>query len=462
MYRTASLKIFAAFLAATIHLSSLKAQGSAQAAPKTRILFVLDGSGSMSAQMDQSDRMTIAKKLMTKLVDSLRQVQNLELGLRVFGHTVPITRKDCKDTRLEVPFRPYNHKELITKLNAVTPLGYTLIANSLLESASDFPANDKSRNIIILITDGLEECDGDPCAVSEALQKKGIILRPFIIGIGANSEQFRAAYNCVGRFFNAQNEQEFEKILGVIMSQVLNNTTCQINLLDVNNLPYETNVPLTIYDHASGAVVENYIHTMNGKGVPDTIYLDPVRKYDIIAHTIPPVQKSDVEVIPGRHNTIGLNTPQGDLHLKIGGVTKYDRLSAIVRQSGSMKTANLQDFNTKKRYLTGVYDIEILTTPRIYLEQISIKQSQTFTIEIPGPGMLQLSVGRDVVAGVFRTANNKVEWVCDIDPSKMSQVLIMQPGEYKIIGRYKAETRTVYTFEKPFKINTGTAVNISL
>jgi Ca-activated chloride channel family protein len=201
---------------------------------------------------------------------------------------------------------------------------------------------------------------------------------------------------------------------------------------------------------------------MNGKGVPDTIYLDPVRKYDIIAHTNPPVQKSDVEVIPGRHNTIGLNTPQGDLHLKIGGVTKYDRLSAIVRQSGSMKTANLQDFNTKKRYLTGVYDIEILTTPRIYLEQISIKQSQTFTIEIPGPGMLQLSVGRDVVAGVFRTANNKVEWVCDIDPSKMSQVLIMQPGEYKIIGRYKAETRTVYTFEKPFKINTGTAVNISL
>lgn len=456
-----ALKLLPILFLTSLCTLQLKAQGNPKPALKTRILFVLDGSGSMSAQMDQSDRMSIAKKLMTKLVDSLRQVENLELALRVFGHTVPITRKDCKDTRLEVPFRPYNHKELITKLNAVTPLGYTLIANSLLESAGDFPA-DKSRNIIILITDGLEECDGDPCAVSEALQKKGIVLRPFIIGIGANSEQFRTAYNCVGRFFNAQNEQEFEKILGVIMSQVLNNTTCQINLLDVNNMPYETNVPLSIYDHASGQVVENYVHTMNGKGVPDTIYLDPVRKYDITAHTIPPVYKTNIEVIPGRHNTIGLETPQGDLHLKIGGVTKYDRLSAIVRQHGSMKTANLQDFNTKKRYLTGAYDIEILSTPRIYLENISIKQSQTFTIEIPGPGMLQLTVGREVVAGVYRIANNKVEWVCDIDPAKMTQVLIMQPGEYKIIGRYKAETRTVYTFEKPFKINTGTAVNLSL
>jgi Ca-activated chloride channel homolog len=434
-----------------------------QSAPaqKTRILFVVDVSGSMSAQMDSEDRMTIAKRIMGKLIDSLRNVQNLELGLRLFGHTVPITRKDCSDTKLEVPFRPNNHKELITKLNAARPLGYTLIAKSLLEAANDFPA-DKSRNIIILITDGLEECDGDPCAVSEALQKKGVILRPFIIGIGANSAEFRAAYNCVGRFFNAENEQEFGKILGVIMNQVLNNTTCQINLLDVNGLPYETNVPVTIYDHASGAVVENWIHTMNGKGVPDTVYLDPVRKYDITVHTMPPVHKKDIEVIPGRHNTIGIPAPQGDMHLKIGGVTKYSQLSAIVRRNGEMQTINVQDFNTKKRYLTGTYDIEILTTPRIFQPGISIKQSQTFTIEIPGPGMLQLNVTRDVVAGIFRTVNNKTEWVCDIEPNRMGQVIIMQPGEYRVIGRYKAETRTVYTFEKPFKITTGAAVNMTL
>jgi Ca-activated chloride channel family protein len=246
------------------------------------------------------------------------------------------------------------------------------------------------------------------------------------------------------------------------MSQVLNNTTCQVNLLDVNGLPYETNVPMTIYDNASGMVVENWVHTMNGKGVPDTVYLDPVRKYDITVHTMPPVHKKNIEVIPGRHNTIGVPAPQGDMHLKIGGVTKYDRLVAIVRRNGEMQTVNVQDFNTKKRYLTGTYDIEILTTPRIFQPGISIKQSQTFTIEIPGPGMLQLNVTREVVAGIFRTVNNKLEWVCDIDPNKMGQVIIMQPGEYKVIGRYKAETRTVYTFEKPFKITTGTAVNMTL
>jgi Ca-activated chloride channel family protein len=32
----------------------------------------------------------------------------------------------------------------------------------------------KVRNVIILITDGIEACDEDPCAVSRALMAKGM------------------------------------------------------------------------------------------------------------------------------------------------------------------------------------------------------------------------------------------------------------------------------------------------
>ena len=71
--------------------------------PKTRILFVLDGSGSMYAKMGTDNRITVAKRLLTRLVDSLKYQDELELALRVYGHQSVKTDRNCKDTRLEVP-----------------------------------------------------------------------------------------------------------------------------------------------------------------------------------------------------------------------------------------------------------------------------------------------------------------------------------------------------------------------
>jgi Ca-activated chloride channel family protein len=71
---------------------------------KTRILFLLDASGSMQEQWmrPNQSRWTVAKSILTKLVDSLRQNTKLELGLRVYGHQSPQEQKNCKDSRLEV------------------------------------------------------------------------------------------------------------------------------------------------------------------------------------------------------------------------------------------------------------------------------------------------------------------------------------------------------------------------
>ena len=41
---------------------------------------------------------------------------------------------------------------------------------------------------MILITDGIEECGGDH-AISIALQKKGIVLKPFVIGVGLDFKE---------------------------------------------------------------------------------------------------------------------------------------------------------------------------------------------------------------------------------------------------------------------------------
>ena len=152
--------------------------------PETRILFLLDGSGSMYAKMGKDNRITVAKRLLTRLVDSLETQSKVELALRVYGHQSPKTDRNCKDTKLEVAFERNNHRRIKEEIAGLRPKGTTLIAYSLQEAAYDFPKTPGVRNIIILITDGIEECDGDPCAVSLALQKQGVVLRPFIIGLG--------------------------------------------------------------------------------------------------------------------------------------------------------------------------------------------------------------------------------------------------------------------------------------
>ena len=175
----------------------LNAQKVQQKLPdKARILFLLDGSGSMLAEWEEGARIDAAKSLLTELVDSLKVNQNLELALRVYGHLYSRQAQNCKDSKLEVGFAKNNHQRIIERLKQIRPKGTTPIAYSLEQAANDFPTTKGYRNIVIIITDGIESCDGDPCNVSLALQRKGIFLKPFIIGIGLNKD-YSKNFDCV-------------------------------------------------------------------------------------------------------------------------------------------------------------------------------------------------------------------------------------------------------------------------
>lgn len=68
--------------------------------------------------------------------------------------------------------------------------------------------------------------------------------------------------------------------------------------MDIHNLPTESNVNMTFYDSHTQKELYNYIHTMNTRGVPDTLYLDPRPSYDIVVHTIPPVKATNIKLVP--------------------------------------------------------------------------------------------------------------------------------------------------------------------
>ena len=52
------------------------------------------------------EKIDIAKNLLSKMVDSLSNLDNLEIALRVYGHKIPFPPKDCEDSYLEVNFLP--------------------------------------------------------------------------------------------------------------------------------------------------------------------------------------------------------------------------------------------------------------------------------------------------------------------------------------------------------------------
>ena len=436
---------------------------SAQAPDKkTRFLFMLDCSGSMWDDINKGGRqkIVVAKSILTRLVDSLQYLPNVEMGLRVYG-TSPKNKYDCKDTHLEVGFYDHNGDDIIDKVARLEPSGTTPIAYSLTQGAEDFPIT-PGKNIIILITDGIEECKGDPCAVSQSLQARGVILRPFIIGLGMSFD-YSKYFGCVGTYFNAANESDLKNILSNVITQALNNTTLQVYLNDINGKPTETNVDMTFYDARSKLVAYNIYHTLNAAGMPDTIRVDPLTHYNLVVQTTPPVTQNDIEVKAAQHNILTLDAPQGKLQLKVKNNGAYT-LKCLVKKAGQKDVVYIQDFNSSHRYIVGAYDLEALTLPRTHINKVNIEQSQTTDIEVPQPGKLELAYIRDVVGSIYVMRNNKQEWVIDLDGAgtERKELFNLQPGNYKIIYRPKYSHNTIETKELDEKIESGTFNTMSL
>jgi Ca-activated chloride channel homolog len=444
--------------------SKLKAEEQTGPEPTTRILFIFDASFSMYGQWQSGMKMDIAKRMLTEFLDSLKTVPNLEIAFRVYGHQYKlIPKKNCEDTRLEVPFAPPGKAVpmIKQKMLGIVPTGTTPIAYSLGQSVNDFTPCGNCRNVIMLITDGIEECDGNPCEVSQEMQRKGIVLRPFVIGIGMD-ESFIQSFSCVGKYFDVSNEVNFKNVLQQAFTQAVSNTTVQVSLLDQNKKPTETDVNMTFYDAVSGAIKYNYIHTLNSRGNPDTLVLDPYTSYRLVVHTIPPVEKNNITITQGRHNIIPLDAPQGHLKLKVMGTSNYKSLHCVVRKKGEMKTLHVQEFNQVEKYIVGKYDLEILTLPRIYYYNVDIAQSKTTTVEIPESGMVSLQKPSDGPGSIYLEDKNKLVWVCNMKENLLNENIVLQPGNYRAVYRPKNSREVTYTVEKRFKIEPGSTIPVKL
>jgi Ca-activated chloride channel family protein len=418
----------------------------------------------MNAKWQKQSRYELAKTILVTITDSIYNTnKNIEFGLRVLGHQYHKDLNNCTDSKLEVPFGKNNSAQIKAVLDKISPKGQTPLAYSLLQAALDFPKDSVAGHSIIIITDGIETCKGNACDAARQLAEKRISVRPYIVGLGI-SDTMLNFYKCVGTVINAKEENEFGNIISAAVKQALNKTTTQINLLNSNGEPLETNIAYTLYDHSSHKVRYQFIHRLDAKNNPDTILIDPKGIYDIVVHSIPEVRKENIELSAGKHNIIALDVPQGILSLEFEGqkLSTLNALQCIIRRAGSPHILYVQDVGTQNTYLTGKYDLEILTLPRIYMNDVVISQSKITVQKISVPGYLQINTSEAGVASVFIKQNEKMTLVHDFHTITGNQNISLQPGHYSVMYRPDKGKKASRTKSMTVKIEAAKTTVLSL
>ncbi|CAN0654949.1 Ca-activated chloride channel homolog [Nitratireductor aquimarinus] len=183
-------KAVAAILAAAAFCAaaSLSAAQNAQAAESDRAaILILDASGSMWGQIEGGKtKIEIARRVLGDFF-TLRDA-SVPLGVVVYGHN---RKGDCSDIEVIAQTAMQEGSGLAMRLNRITPRGKTPLGQSLRVAASQIPRTAEAADIV-LVTDGLETCGVDPCAVADELIAEGINIRAHVVGFGLTEQEAQA------------------------------------------------------------------------------------------------------------------------------------------------------------------------------------------------------------------------------------------------------------------------------
>lgn len=184
----------------------------AKAEEGSRVILVLDASGSMWGQIDGKTKMDIAKDVVGRVVANWKPQD--ELGLVAYGHR---QKGSCDDIEVLREPGPLDAKDYMKAVNALNPKGKTPMTAAVKMAAESLKYTEKTATVI-LVSDGIETCDLDPCAVAEELEKLGVNLTVHTVGFGLDNKGAVAQLKCLaektgGTFTTADNASELQDAL---------------------------------------------------------------------------------------------------------------------------------------------------------------------------------------------------------------------------------------------------------
>lgn len=434
----------------------------------TRVLIILDCSHSMWDRWQSDAKIKVTQQVLLKFMDSVANQPNIEVALRVFGHL----NKNSYGTRLEVPFEKSNNYKIQSKIKTLVPNGACTAATALSSSLNDFPPltgdskeDVQPRNIILIITDGMDDCDGNICDVARQVQMSGVIVQTFILGIG-DKQDFQHSLDCAGKFTYVPNEEQYTETLYNIFRLSEEEAKVVISVNDETDHLMDATLPLALYDSHTGVVKYATLYSIDSRYTPDTLTVDPLVTYDITLFTTPPTVLKSKQFKPGRINRLNISVEQGSLRLRTDGRrTNYQvpQYQVLVYRHGSSQLVGRQLMGESGDYLAGNYDIEVLSYPTLRLENVGIVGSSATDLAIPTPGLANISKPKAISSGaIFELKEGVLTYVCDLDPNKINERILLMPGQYQLVikPQNSIEYRAVRT--KRFQIESGQTTNIGL
>ncbi len=435
---------------------------------KTRVLIILDCSHSMWDRWQSDAKIKVTQQVLLKFMDSVANQQGIEVALRVFGHL----NKNSYGTRLEVPFEKGNNYKIQSKIKTLVPNGACTAATALSSSLNDFPPlsgdskeDVQPRNIILIITDGMDDCDGNICDVARQVQMSGVIVQTFILGIG-NKQDFQHSLDCAGKFTYVPNEEQYTETLYNIFRMSEEEAQVVVSVNDETDHLLEATLPLAFYDSQTGVVKYSTIYSIDGRYTPDTLTVDPLVTYDVTLFTTPPTVLKHRQFKPGRVNRLSISVEQGSLRLRTDGQrTNYQvpQYPVLVYRHGSNALTGRQLMGESHDYLTGNYDIEVLSFPTLRLENVAIVASSATDLTIPTPGVANITKPKMISSGtVFELKDGVLTYVCDLDPNKVNERILLMPGEYQLVVKPQSSIDYKDVRTMRFQIGSGKTTNIDL
>eukprot|EP00903_Cladosiphon_okamuranus_P004081 g4079.t1 len=165
----------------------------------------------MWGQIKGKAKIEIAREVVGNLVQTLPA--ETELGLMAYGHR---RKGDCADIELLIPVGKVDRSAFVKTVEDIMPKGMTPITASL-EMAAEGLGYKEQKATVILVSDGLETCDADPCAAAKKLEELGVDFTAHVIAFDLKPEETEKL-RCIadstgGKFFPASDAESLKDAL---------------------------------------------------------------------------------------------------------------------------------------------------------------------------------------------------------------------------------------------------------
>ncbi|MDO8526820.1 MAG: VWA domain-containing protein [Deltaproteobacteria bacterium] len=219
--------------------------------------LILDASGSMNGLLGSDTKINAAKTIVEDLASQWASLKEppVHLALRVFGSQYPLESNECSDSVLLVPLTFIDSAEIKKSLSDIEARGASCIAYALKKAAEDLSAQNEDR-VIVLLADGRDTCNQDPCAVAKELHEGAFKIITHVVAYDVPQSD-EAGLKCIaesskGVFLLARTREELASALDeALRSTVPYNLRLKV-LVGASPLP----TTITIYKAGTQEVVQ--------------------------------------------------------------------------------------------------------------------------------------------------------------------------------------------------------------